>query len=126
MSGLLNSDKVIEREKSLGLNDVVFPGPNELQLDFDSEDDYDRFRGELLNLLGEVHPFAQIVLDEPSKTSGHRHVVVQLECSLTPLTRLLLQACLGSDRKRELLGYINLQRGDQQPTLFIVPKNQKA
>ena len=120
MSGILNSDKVVEREQGLGLNDVVFPGPKELQIDIDSEADYAIFRDHMIVLTEWC--MVRVVKDQPSKTSGHRHVTLEIGEEVTPLQRLLLQACLGSDRKRELLGFLNLQRGDSRPTLFIIPK----
>ena len=36
--------------------------------------------------------------------------------------KLLLQACLGSDRVRELLGYVQMKNGDAHPTLFLESK----
>jgi len=118
MSGILNSERVLERAKETG-EIVTFPKSNELQIDIDSDADYTVFI-EMRNLLGELYQW-KLISDEPSKTEGHRHVVLRIDREMDALTRLLLQACLGSDRKRELLGYINLQRGDERPTLFIQP-----
>jgi hypothetical protein len=118
MSGLLNSDKIVERSQITGER-VIFPAANELQLDIDSEADLAVY-WDLRMIFTEAHLW-QEVSRVPSKTKGHYHVTLSLSESITPIERLLLQACLGSDRKRELLGYLNLKRGDSRPTLFIEP-----
>jgi hypothetical protein len=118
MSGLLNSDKVVERSKTTGER-VIFPADDELQLDIDSEADLAVYR-DLRTILTEAHFWSELSC-VPSKTAGHYHVTMKLSHPVTAMERLLLQACLGSDRKRELLGYLNLTRGDQRPTLFIEP-----
>ena len=51
-----------------------------------------------------------------------RHIVVTLDHDITETERLLLQACLGSDCVRELLGYVQMKNGDAHPTLFLESK----
>lgn len=55
-----------------------------------------------------------------SKTSGNWHVVVTFSTFRpNPLERLALQAIMGSDRKREMWGFLRALYGDPRPTLFF-------
>lgn len=116
--GVNNSQTVLDRAKITGER-VVFPEPNQLQLDIDSIEDHVKMQFQLMIL--EEQMTCDVVSDIPSKTEGHRHVTIWLGREVTPLERLLLQACLGSDRKRELLGFVNILKGDERPTLFVYP-----
>jgi hypothetical protein len=117
MSGVLNSALVVMREEALG-NQVIFPAPNELLIDIDSHSDQLIYE-QNLKLLRERYE-VEVVETVPSKSYGHLHVTLRIKGrDLTTLERLLLQACLGSDRKRELLGFYNHEDGDERPTLFI-------
>ncbi len=60
----------------------------------------------------------------PSKSGGERkHITVTLAEPVTPTERLVLQAFLGSDLKREFLGLQRIKAGDKNPTLFLERKN---
>jgi hypothetical protein len=61
--------------------------------------------------------------DTPSRGGlPKRHITVYLGRAISSLERLALQAMLGSDRIRELLGFVRLQRGELHPTLFFERK----
>lgn len=116
----LKNEKAFEKAQQENL-DIVFPKDNELQIDIDNEHSYILF----LNQLTILAKYLQLlnVEEHPSKGgSPGRHITVRLGKSFTPLERLALQAMLGSDRIRELLGFIRLYRGEQHPTLFFERK----
>ena len=57
-----------------------------------------------------------------SKSGRGIHVVVQLPHSFSVTERLLLQACLGSDPMRELLGMFLERHGEANPIMLFKPK----
>jgi hypothetical protein len=102
---------------------AVYPGENELQIDIDNEQSYLFFmkQYETLGWLLETQNFEE----HPSKSGlPRRHITVRLRKSVTPVERICLQACLGSDRVRELLGYVRRKRGESRPTLFFEKENE--
>lgn len=105
---------------NLGLK-LVTPLLNEIFIDIDTPDGLSYYRMALDTLqLNDVG--LQEVRCTPSKTPGHFHVVVAADCILEPLERMLLQAILGSDIKRELWSYLRLKQGYPTPTaLFEAP-----
>lgn len=102
---------------------IVLPKPNELLVDIDNEDAENVFNT-LLPLVAEYIGLISVERN-PSK-SGHPryHLTVTLGRDVTPLERIALQAILGSDRKRELLSFIEMTNGDQTPTLFLELKKE--
>jgi hypothetical protein len=60
-----------------------------------------------------------VVRDEPSRTEGHRHVVLRADHPLDIYERIALQACLGSDLKRELLALLRVWQGITPITVFF-------
>lgn len=67
----------------------------------------------------------QVVSNKPSRSGapGKRHITLALNRKLTSVERILFQALLGSDRKRELLSYIRVLNSDPEPTLFFERKS---
>lgn len=51
----------------------------------------------------------------------HLHVILRLDVPLDVPTRLLLQACLGSDPQRELLSFVRFRNGVPEPTRLFKP-----
>jgi len=49
-------------------------------------------------------------------------VVVTLERNVEPMERILIQAFLGSDLKREALSWVRIVNNDPNPTLFFEKK----
>lgn len=97
---------------------VRLPRNNELFVDIDTEGDFALFveNYERLKKAGKALSYAA----RPSKSGGDKqHVIVTLSMSVLAEERLLLQACLGSDRVRELLGYLRAKTGNPYPTLFF-------
>lgn len=114
------SDELVRRVAgSHGEFEAVFPQPNELQLDIDSEEDYARFERVFYLLVALTD--ADIGCKTAPSKSGlpRRHVTISLPFTVTDVERILLQACLGSDGRRELYGFRRWLAGDPQPTVFI-------
>lgn len=57
-----------------------------------------------------------------SKSGKGSHVVIELERPLPFITRIALQAALGSDGKRELLSIIRMYHGCEEPSMLFKPK----
>jgi hypothetical protein len=57
-----------------------------------------------------------------SKSGINWHVIIPLNCPLPLLERILLQACLGSDIKREMLCYAGHLKGHEHPVVLFRPK----
>ncbi len=97
---------------------VVFPDFNELFLDIDSKEAYETYQ----NNLSIVKQFLTVmgVRETPSRNGGDRkHIVVTLKEAITDVERLVLQAGLGSDTKRELLSLYRQRLGMKTPTMFF-------
>jgi hypothetical protein len=116
----------------LGL-EIITPKPNELFLDIDDAESLTLFH-EMLPILKQMYA-VETVFIKPSKSGGEKkHVTVVLgdgvsSPELTTEQRILLQAVLGSDRKRELLSYKRLVTGarpDEYVTVFFeLPKESE-
>ena len=99
---------------------TVFPKANELFIDIDDDDAYNRFN-EVVQILTR-YTYVHDINTTPSKSGlPRRHVVVTLNGDVSDLERIALQAALGSDGKREMLSYMRLKGGDPHPTLFFEP-----
>ena len=109
---VMSVEELEEYAKEKGLV-VRYPAPNELFIDIDSEtarELHESLLGILGNVFGMLLPFD--VTPSPSGKPGRYHVVVTLPRDVKDETeRLMLQAMLGSDPKRELLGYMHLLDG---------------
>lgn len=98
---------------------VVLPLPNQLLIDIDDEVSWTHFNVNITK----VHEYIG-VLDQREKPSrsgdpNRRHITVDLYRDVTPMERILLQAVLGSDLRRELLSYCRITIDDPHPTLFL-------
>lgn len=118
-TGKPNSQRAIDEAKASNDIVVVYPSDRELQIDIDNEHSYLLFT-RLINVLGK-HVGIINWHENPSKSGqkARRHITVTLSHPVTELERICLQACLGSDRVRELLGYVQYKNNDPHPTLFL-------
>jgi hypothetical protein len=99
---------------------VVTPKPNELFIDIDGEADMKTFRENVAIFDELVMTIAgKKVMPSKSGDPARRHIIVTLSRDITDTERLLFQLMLGSDRKRELLGYVRVLNDDPTPTLFF-------
>ena len=115
--GMPNSQRAIDLAVNDGLN-AIFPKDTELQIDIDNEHSFQMFEKQRL-ILNRFVPIKDIKI-EPSRSGlPKRHITVTLFDSITQIERLALQAMLGSDRVRELLGYVRHKNNDPHPTLFL-------
>lgn len=124
MSGL--EDDPYKKAAELGAQ-VVEPGPDELFIDLDDGTDAH------LNLVALAESAGidlTIERSVASKTPGHYHIYCRVGLDDTPFSRLspelriALQACLGSDRRRELLSLARiLTKTRRPPTVFFERNN---
>lgn len=116
MSSLADDPHIVAKE--LGLR-VDLPGECELFIDIDSTDDALHFYA-MVDVLKENGIVFDDVTATPSR-SGNTHVRARLPYAVSDTERIALQACLGSDRKRELLSMlrIKLHAGERPPTVFF-------
>lgn len=117
---------VEEEARNNGLR-VVVPADGELQIDLDSEEDYQNHKAmmEVLSGRGVVYEYHEA----PSKSGlPNRHITVKLlsgpggrdiTLPLDPWQRIALQAALGSDPVRELLSCMRVFRNVEPPTAFL-------
>jgi hypothetical protein len=102
--------------------EIVYPKVNEIQLDIDNKEAYNYFHENKWIL--EQWFGIRAITERVSKSGGDkRHITVELGTALTTVTRILLQAVLGSDRKRELLSFVMYAKGgEKKPTLLLEKK----
>jgi hypothetical protein len=118
-TGQPNSQNAINRAKLQEL-DVVFPAPNQLFIDLDNEHSYQMFLRLLQIFVRFVDEDAEWVVFPSKSGLPKRHVHVNLSFNVRDEEqRVMFQAMLGSDRVRELLGYVQAVNGDPHPTLFL-------
>jgi hypothetical protein len=101
--------------------DIFFPEPRQLFMDIDTVQQFETFtkNSEILMHKGKVE-----WKEYPSKTADgiHKHIVVETATEWDASSRILMQACLGSDPTRELLSYMRLLEKDPHPTMLARPK----
>lgn len=101
--------------------EVVLPKLNELQVDIDSEADYEAFKKQIDRFRRCVEPVKHYYV-APSKSGkpGKYHITVTLENNISrPELRIAFQLMLGSDRTREILSFARFANDDPHPTLFF-------
>lgn len=106
---------------------IVTPKANELFLDIDSEDSLTYFEKASAPLFAnKFGAFTYKVTSSRSGKEGHYHVVISMEDRVFDKTeRVAFQACLGSDRKRELLSlYDYFNDPSTPPTVFFEEKKK--
>jgi hypothetical protein len=93
--------------------DIVAATDSQLFVDIDTEDQFEMFKKQVQ--MFEKH-FAMRGLEvRPSKQGlPHRHVVVELAGPMPLVTRIALQACLGSDAARELISMKRALAGEKE------------
>ncbi len=98
---------------------------NELFVDIDSEHQFGIFCVNVAVL--KKHWKVVTWISSPSKQGlPHRHVVVRMAEDLDLLTRIALQAALGSDPMRELLSIRRALNGEENVVIFFEPRNPVA
>lgn len=96
-----------ERALEKGLA-MISPGPRDILLDLDTPEDVEKFD----ELYDRFHKNLGISLvTQTVSKSGNTHVYLKSNTEISNTERLLIQAALGSDPKRELLGLLQLRAG---------------
>jgi hypothetical protein len=119
-NGNPNSQRAVDLAAREGL-DVKYPAANELFIDIDNEHSYMMYQKQMDIMRKYVGASSDLVTPSRHGLPG-RHIVVTLQRDITEVERIALQACLGSDRVRELLGFIQNHNNDPHPTLFLEAK----
>jgi hypothetical protein len=112
-----SSKRAIKEAADSGLI-VVFPKDNELQLDIDNDEAFALYD----SVRDIIHHHYTVKNEEihTSRSGGEkRHITITLGRNIDNMERIALQACLGSDRKRELLSIIQEINNDEHPSLFL-------
>ncbi len=122
-SGQPNSQRAIEEALINNLL-VVYPAEDELQIDIDNEHSYLVYVKQM-DIMKKYLGAIETKVEASRSGLPKRHITVKLNHSVTMLERIALQACLGSDRVRELLSLVQYQNGDPHPVLFL-EKGQDA
>lgn len=101
--------------------EVVEADDNTLQLDFDTEEQWDTFISKLLPILLEFVSVNRVYLTE--SVNGNKHVYIKLKTPLPQTKRIAFQAALGSDPARELLALISEDHG-KKPSVVLFEKSE--
>ena len=102
---------------------IVYPKSNELQLDIDTDVDYERFLAASTNL-GDF--ITDVQIRQSSSGGPHRHITLTIAPEfLSPLEKIALQFMLGSDFIRESLSALRVVRGVENPTCLFEPKGSE-
>lgn len=127
----LRSNDAVNKAEARGL-EILRPKPNELFIDIDSkEDDNQYYKMKEIITRSSMEEFIIIndtrILPSPSGGKFNKHIILDtnVDFSQNLLERLLLQACLGSDRDKEFFSYIRVLMNDPHPTLLFQKKEAK-
>lgn len=115
-------EAVAERAKKSGFK-VIHGSPHRLLLDLDGDGALEAYEEKLAM----VQQYIEVVeLKRWRSRSGRNwHIVLQLYQAYTLLERMVLQAVLGSDLKREWCALLCHWRGFQEPHLLFKPKQKQ-
>lgn len=92
-----------------------------LQLDIDSDEDFAFFQEQWKRLFHFAKHLLEDTYSVRASSSGNRHVLIRLRKPLGVSERIMLQACLGSDRVREVLSYARFLCGEDNAILLFKP-----
>lgn len=121
-TGQPNSENAIRKAELQNL-EVMFPTSHELFIDLDNEISFQMFTRQLQIFQKFID--SDIEWEVAPSRSGlpKRHATVWLSRPVKDeVERILFQVLLGSDRVREMLGYVQATSGDPHPTLFLETK----
>lgn len=122
--GLLANEVAIKNAVMNGM-DVIRGDDHTLLIDLDTQQDYNNFVSAMQILDGVID--LEIKDSWRSKSwvryeNGHTHVVVSCPY-MSARERVLLQAALGSDRKRAAVSLVRLSEGVREPSNLFRPKH---
>ncbi len=127
MSDYPNKTQTIITKREVAENnnwEVVLPRVDELLIDLDSAEAVSEF-DKRYKLVSNIFKLEEISRTDSKSGGGRKHVVVRvLETPLTDTLRVLFQAILGSDFRRELFSLTNILAGNICPTIFFEKKKE--
>lgn len=97
---------------------VRYAKPNELFLDIDTAAAYDHFLTKW-DLFERYYPESTYTASPSKSGLPKQHIVVTLKAELPLITRIALQACLGSDSVRELISLQRAARDEPNVVIFF-------
>jgi hypothetical protein len=111
--------QTIQRAQERGAT-IEPANPQLLQIDIDSPEAYERFN-ELIEMWENIPQLPRLgrVLVRTSRTPGHKHITIELPRRYRVMTRILMQALLGSDLRREMLSYASHRNQHPQPIVLF-------
>ena len=109
--------------EALGLV-VVLPAPNELFLDIDDAESLAMYEARIVDLR---EHYEVVETKRTTSNGGNTHIYLALRdddgwVPLDAVTRIALQACLGSDRQHELLSLMTAHAGSLRPPTVLFEK----
>lgn len=120
-TGDFSSQSAYDKADRDGL-EVVLPTDKQLFIDIDNDFAFAVFERNYEVFL-RFYSDAGIYAVKPSKSGGEKkHITVTMSEPVDPTERLVLQAFLGSDLRREFLGLQRIKANDPHPTLFLEKK----
>ena len=124
-SGSFMSESAFAKAERENLT-VVLPNPNQLFIDIDNDLSMAIYEKNF-NTFAQWYFVDGSPVIVPSKSGGDRkHITITLGGPIDPIERLILQAFLGSDLKREFLGLQRIKNEDPHPTLFLEKKERAS
>jgi serine/threonine protein kinase len=111
-------------QRAQARNATIEPAnPQLLQIDLDGPEAYERFneRIEMWENIPELPRLGRVTV-RPSRTPGNKLVTIALPHRYRVITRLLMQALLGSDLRREMLAYASHRNHHPQPIVLFRPQ----
>jgi hypothetical protein len=111
-------------QRAQARNATIEPAnPQLLQIDLDGPEAYERFN-ELIEMWENIPELPRLgrVTVRPSRTPGNKHVTIALPHRYRVITRILMQALLGSDLRREMLAYASHRNHHPQPIVLFRPQ----
>ncbi len=116
--GYSEMEDVAERAEELGQR-IVYADNQTLQIDIDTEEDYNRFI-QSYEILAKALNSSTYTVQLSKSGFPHRHITVYLQQPAKSVwKRIALQACLGSHLTREALNCLNVLNDVDEPILFF-------
>jgi hypothetical protein len=105
--------------------DLIVGDESTLLLDLDNDHALNEFQ-RVRPVVEQVYPFKSVER-YPSRNGNGEHVIIKLVSPvMDTIERLLLQAALGSDGKREVLSRYRVARGHLTPSVLFKPRTKVA
>lgn len=113
-------EEFLEACKDKGIT-IFVPEDYQLILDMDTQEQMDRLPAKIerLNImLARAENAVEVVSVDPSTTTGHKHVLLELNAPLDVARRVAIQMFLGSDPVKEFLSLERIRAGISPATLL--------